>query len=403
MAEAAGPPQPGPDLTAPDKAEGPTTEEGTADQEKTGGEETTPQKTEDQAAEPEPEYRSLEEVSDEIRRKLASQVAQDRLDEALEAVRGEITQYYQDRALWQAKLLDDPKAPAPEFPDIESIAKEQGLSFGTVPEVDIFGIEEYEIGKAEDFVWLQRPGSPMPRQQRTTLAGDAFTPGLPLYKPKRFPGQSRNPMTISRGNAEIQYVYWKTGETEEHVPELKDVRDEVVKAWKAREALKLARKAADDAAEQARQSGASLASKFGGEKVIETDATTFYDKMSVIMARMRQGYLQTSEIEGIEGVGEEFMRTVFKQQAGDVCVAVNQPETEVCVVRIKTDRPSREELQRDFKEALTKGAPPGLPYEVQLLAAGDVGRFFRDWIQDFDKKMEVDWKRDPRPGSQQGI
>jgi hypothetical protein len=121
------------------------------------------------------------------------------------------------------------------------------------------------------------------------------------------------------------------------------------------------------------------------------------------MATEGQGQLQTSEIEGVEGVGDDFMQAVFENTAGDVCVAVNQPRDTVCVVRVKTDRPSQEELRQKFKSSLTGGAQPGVPREVELLAAAEAFKYYASWLDGFDKQMQVDWKRNPLPGTEAEI
>jgi hypothetical protein len=134
--------------------------------------------------------------------------------------------------------------------------------------------------------------------------------------------------------------------------------------------------------------------------VTETSSFSFYDRLSRMMARVGQGRIRVSDVDGVEQPGRKFMRTVFDHEAGDVFTASNEPETHVYVVRMKTDQPNKETLRENFKAALTVGPEPGLPYEVRLLAQRDVGELFVEWIEDFEKELDVEWKREPQPGSQ---
>jgi hypothetical protein len=144
-------------------------------------------------------------------------------------------------------------------------------------------------------------------------------------------------------------------------------------------------------------------SKFGKENVTETGSFSFYDRISRMLASAGQGRLQISGVDGVEEPGRKFMRTVFDHEAGDVFAALNEPENRVYVVRIKTDQPSPETLREDFKASLTQGPRPGLPYEVQLLAQYDVGELLVEWLEGFEKEMDVKWQRDPQPGSRDPI
>jgi hypothetical protein len=354
------------------------------------------------------EYRPLEEVRDEIAGRLAKPTAQERFDRALSLIRSEMDDYYQDLALWEALQEDRDSgdtASRPEPPDVKALAKENGLTDDSTKLVDVLEFAEYDIGKAEQtYYQIQRrpDGTIMPREQKVRLVADAFGNGVPLFQAKRFPGRKTGPGMFPAGNADTQYVYWKTKDREEYVPELDEIRDEVVKAWKFDKARELARQAAEKQAEKARKSGVSLASEFGEDKVIETDAFRYFDPLSVGNAREGLGRLQVSTIDGVDGVGDDFMRTVFDHTAGDVCVTLNEPETTAYVVRLKTDRPNDEVLRDRFKISVTMNPRAQLPQEIQLLAARDVGRYFRSWLDEFDEEMEIDWKREPQLGSQQG-
>jgi hypothetical protein len=347
---------------------------------------------------PKVEYRSLEEVREQIREDLAAKPAQERLDEALNAILEKTNRYSQERALWEVEKADDPDLPEPQPPNLKPMLKEFGLASGeTAEELDIVEMADHELGTAQHTLYVR------PRPTTITLAQEAFAKGLPLYQPKRFP-PSVSETRFAPRTADEQYVYWKTSETPSHVPELKDVREDVIDAWKHREAVKLAKKAAEEKAQQARESGLSLVSKFGEDKVTETGTFPFYNPISLLMARRgMQAPLLISDVDGVEQPGRNFMRTVFDHEAGDVFTALNQPETHVYVVRMKTDQPSRETLRENFKASLAVGAEPGLPYEVRLLAAQDVGEVLRDWLEKFEEELEVEWKREPELGSQDRI
>ena len=123
------------------------------------------------------EYRPLEEVRDQILRSLAGQPAQERMDVALDSVRGLLDDYYQEMARWEALRVEEPDTPQPKAPDLKAVAEKHGLLIGATPgEVDFFEFEQEEIGKASDTNYrIERgpDGTLMPRAQTTTLSSEA--------------------------------------------------------------------------------------------------------------------------------------------------------------------------------------------------------------------------------------
>ena len=42
----------------------------------------------------------------------------------------------------------------------------------------------------------------------------------------------------------------------------------------------------------------------------------------------------------------------------------------------------------------------GIPRDVQMMASKSAIDFWQTWFENFEKEMEVQWRRTPQPGSQ---
>ncbi len=328
--------------------------------------------TEPKKEEPPVKYKPLAEVEQEIRRSLARAPAQDKVTEALNAARNELRKYFQAHASWQAKTKAKLDVPEPTPPDIKAMAEKYGLVAGETPLVDELQIGDYELGKAFRFSFEGN------QFRRESFAEIAYTSRQPLYQPDQ----------IRSFEIDVEFLYWKTKEEEPFVPALQDIRDEVVDAWKRREAYQAAKAEAEELAKKA--AGDKPLKEAVGEdlakKIVEPPEFTWLTRGSMPMGSAAP---MLNVIEGVPYAGQEFMQTVFALKPSQVGVAVNTPHTAVYVVRLVAESPNEEQRRTQFVDG-------GLTGEMGFLARIDLQGFLNQWHRDLEKEMQVKWSRPPQ-------
>jgi len=314
-------------------------------------------------------YKPLEDVEEEIRRSIARPIAQEKMGEAFKDARREIDAYFRKRMKWKGlkQVNDEAKEPTPLDPD--ALAEKCGFTAGERPLVDEIEIGDYELGKAYRFSFNQQ------QVQTITFARIAFAEGIPLYKADQ----------IRSSEVDVEFLYWKVEEQEPYVPELADIRDEVVDAWKQGKALQVAKVEADELAEtikDAKPMKESLDEELA-EKVVETNEFSW-----MTFGAMAMGYGQPSlsSVDGVEFAGMDFMEAVFALEPGETGVAVNEPQTFVYVVRVVSESPDEDERRKNFLER-------GVTFQTFHIAAIERDRTMEQWYRGLDKEMDVTWHR----------
>jgi hypothetical protein len=348
-------------------------------------------------AEPEQEvkYKPLdeelrEEIRDELARSKALGTAQREMDRVLAEIRKVVEDYGKDlrvayvneegaepdevESFDESNAFDIQDLSGMLKPELRPLVAEPLIEMDQTPRVDALSVQELEIGRAYDQVEFAWP------PQRQSFADIAFEDNEPLYRPARIRGELRN----------RYFLFWKIAQQEAYAPELDSIRDEVVDAWKMRAAVAEAEKAAGE-----------MVGKLGKDVVLqdvvqeslgpdaEVIETNEFSWMSTGLSAAGMGQPGLSNIEGVEGGDNDFMKSVFALQVGEAGFAVNQPETMVYVVRIISDAPGDEELRQRFLES-------GSSFEVQRIASADGQSFVREWFEDMEKDMDVEWLRDPQ-------
>jgi hypothetical protein len=95
-----------------------------------------------------------------------------------------------------------------------------------------------------------------------------------------------------------------------------------------------------------------------------------------------------SQVNGAEMAGPDFMEGVFSLRAGEVGVAVNNPETIVYVVRVMSESPPAATLREMFLAS-------GITSDVVSIARMEQARIYSDWYQSLEEEMDVKWLREP--------
>jgi hypothetical protein len=191
-----------------------------------------------------------------------------------------------------------------------------------------------------------------------------------------------------------RYLAWKIEGKEAYVPELSEVRDEVVQSWKMIQARDLARKRAQALVGKAREAGKPLAEAFGageGVRATTTPAFSWLSRGADLGMFGSQAPATLSEVEGVQDAGPDFMREVFSLSVGDVGLAMNQPQTICYVIRLDSLNPSREVLRNLFMiDAYSM---------YESAASEDRNDTIRAWVKGIETEAHLEWKQRPdEPG-----
>ena len=315
-------------------------------------------KTEDAA-----QFEPLDAVKDDIRKRLARERAEARIDAIFTAVAGDVGRYAEDYALWQARKPAGVEAPRP--PDLAKIAEKQGLVSGrsdlVAPDA---AFAAGGIGGSFEFV--QDPSSRFGIRQQRWL-DQMFGTGSMSLRPIR-----------SRDVEGNRYMSWRTEDQPEFTPSFETARSGVERAWRIVEGRGLAKKRAESLAQQ---------TSFGGD---ETKAVKVGPFSWLEQGMSGGGALVLSQPEGISMPGDEFMRAVFSLEPGKTAVAFNEPRTVCYVIRLVSQEPPAAELQEKFIAGRNDRQ------KIGMVAQREASNTFRELIEGMQKRYRLDWKRQPR-------
>ena len=321
---------------------------------------------------PQPRYEPLEKVEGQIRRQLASQRANELIDQAFAKLTEQMNAFYDENYevidAWRtAREKNSSEVPTlPQFDVRAAASGMEGISY-----------DQTALLSARDIQELTDLG-------RSTATGNvpfaqmAFS-SLRLFTPKQSQDFSGN-----------RYLFWKIEETKEFVPTLDQIRDQVVEAWKLRAARDLARKRANELADQARSAGKPLRETFGGTPGLEVlDSGTFTWMTYGTALPFSTGQPpRLSEVRGVPDAGHSFMRDVFSLDAGEVGVAFNSPETIAYVVRVASIEPAEAVLREMFMADRFQS--------YASAALGDIEQVRDTWERHMREEAGLDWARMPR-------
>lgn len=332
-----------------------------------------PQPTGKPEEKPATQFEPLESVKDKIREQLAREKANARIDAVFTAVAGDVTRYAEDYALWQAKQIASSEPP--KSPDLDLIAKKQGLEAGRSGLVTVAqALGAGGIGQSFEFI--PDPGSRFGIRQQNWL-DSIFGQNTISLRP-----------VTSRDASGNRYLSWKTEDRAEFVPEFAKVRDNVEFSWRIVEGRGLARKKAEGIASQASAAKQSLEATVAGREGLKvTQAGPF----TWLSGGMTPGSVPfVTQPEGIEMPGEEFMQAVFSLEPGQTTVAFNEPRTVCYCIRLVNLEPPASELRDRFVESRSD------PRRTGLVAQQEFSESFGRWIEGLEKQYGLKWNRQPR-------
>ncbi|QDV22970.1 SurA N-terminal domain-containing protein [Aureliella helgolandensis] len=326
---------------------------------------------------------TFEEAREEILESLARDAASPAMQQALEElVNKHMNPYYAAYRQYEAFSNNDELADKdeeesrtpPARPDIKKIATELGLKYVETGMVDITTLSQTQFG-----------GGPVNGDGLSgTVAENLMTPQLlELFRPVQSIYYDQQAL-MTGGNFDfLQFISWKTAERLPYAPELPEVRDEVVDAWKRQQARVLASAAASVLAKKVTTGESAWQAALDTNEqalVVQTAPFTW-------MTRFNE-YIMPSNVPTLDTVGTEFMRAVFSAKVGQPFVAPNQPQSAYYVTRVLEFAPSEQELQERFNADPTKSGPLGI-------ARQEVNETFLDWYQNLERRLGVEWQINP--------
>ncbi|MCC7085911.1 MAG: hypothetical protein IT427_12990 [Pirellulales bacterium] len=308
----------------------------------------------DTAAIPPVEYEPLEKVADDIRKRIAEQKVDERIQKAFAALAEQMNKYRSDSA--RARALGGEKPTALDF---AALAKEYRLE---AKETDLISfwqaLNGTDLGKSHTFGAYNAP----------SFGEVAFgTHPVPTFEPKETMDIDRN-----------LYLWWKVADEQARVPPLADIRAEVVKAWKMIEARKPAKKKAEEIAEQVRKANQPLRDVLAGREVATAGPFSWLDR--------NLGQIPViSKVNGVEDPGSEFMRMVFSLDPQGAGVAPNETQSTYYVVQVEKLEPSMDELETGFMTAMSS---PMILQTYAFVGARDHRADALGWYEDLQKHFE---------------
>lgn len=327
-------------------------------------------------AEEKVEYQPLDEVRDQIRRLLAEEKASSQLKQLTDRLDGQLnavyTKYFSDRLDASAAEEPTPEPPA-ELKNLEQLAEKEQLTYEKTGELSLLDLRDTPLGK-------------------TVVADETASQQIPLWYQVLREGEVEDfePFVTydSSGN---RYVVMRIKNTPRETPELDEVRDQVVRAWKMQKAADLALAEAEKLAKEAEEKGVPLAEFFSGNEeieVVETDPFSWLT-FGMVSPTTRTVEFRLGDAEPLEAAGPVFMEKVFNLKPRELGAVLNHDQTVAYIVRIVQHLSSKAELRQDF---LAEGTSwYGLPTMTQQRSQKVGNALYLDLFGDSD----LDWRRPP--------
>ncbi|HUE73838.1 MAG TPA: hypothetical protein VMP01_23360 [Pirellulaceae bacterium] len=335
----------------------------------------TSEKTAEESKPPEPEFKPLSEVRDQLLNQLASPDARGAHDAAINEIVRAVSDYGTKYTRW----VEDKKAGSkvgaqdPGELKLSALAARHGLTVGKTPLADQFAIAATELGQQAAF-----------RSAQGTLpfADGAFYENRPLYAPQE----------VSSIFGETTFVYWRTGnEPSEQVP-FDKARKQVVAAWIHQQAASAAQKDAEAIAAKAAKASSlkEVLTEDQAKQVVEPLSFSWFTRGASPLAF--GGSPSLSEVKGIPLAGNEFMKEVFRLQVGQAGVAVDQPHKTVYVVRLVAQEPTLDIRREMFLAGMQAGRFGDL-VSYALMASSDA---VREAVEELREEYQLKWLDTPR-------
>ena len=280
---------------------------------------------------------SFEDVRDEIARALAAGPADKKMDAAVTEAVSVMRRYFNQKAIYDSNVLIGKGGKPPVKPDLQALADKLGMEFESIGPHDFVTLESEPISQSSEMGrQMGQRGPSFTSMMFGVESEQSFIPKQQLYSPLRTQDQMSG----------RTYVTWKTSEKEAYAPQLDEVRGEVIKFIRTREARKLARAAAEKIAEQV-NAGKTLA-----EVVPEGKKVNLKEGLGPFSWMQSFGFQGAflGNVPELDSVGEDFMEAVFTTKLGKATVAPNLSERAYYVVKATDLQPHIDDLKQIFTQ-----------------------------------------------------
>lgn len=321
-------------------------------------------------------YEPLDKVQGDIRKELARTKAREALDKTIGELESLMRRYADEQVLYEAQVAADTKgAGAPAPLDFDALAKEHGMTAETTGLVSAEELRaQWDIGRSNILV----PDARARGGLRIEPFGEiAFDEATARFKP------------LMSQDSDLHFLAWKTKTVDERVPELDEVRPEVVRAWKMIKARKLAEEQADKYMAEAKKDKATLEAAFGKQPELQVVKPPLFSWLTTGSVALNPSNLpRISDVPGIEQPGSAFMEAVFRLEPGEFDVTSNRPETTVYVVHLLSYDRQLDALFDQFAQE------PARMYQ-SVMGEDYFQPALQSWIKHLMKEADVRWEREP--------
>ncbi len=314
----------------------------------------------------------LIDCAQQVKESLKGEAATQAIDDALKRAEAELGAYRMMYTRWKyGNETSRGDEPAPV--DCQKIADKFGVEFRESGLVDDLQLEETEIGKIRVFRQVMGPNG-RPQAAFPPLAQIIFQG---YHDTNEFDPKLENDMM-----AGATYLYWLSEKQDARIPELDEVKSEVVQFWKKQKAF-------DKALQEAEQIAASLNEKPGEtlvgkypEKGLQTGEFTWFNTASNQPA--------ISVPIGVTQPGDEFMKAVFSLDQYQAAATFNYVRDTVYVVQMMTEKATVAETGQDYLENRFFKFK-SIPNDVRKVSQWYGQEINIDWNEEFTKSMGLEF------------
>ena len=321
------------------------------------------------------EYQSLEEVRDEIRRRLAGDKVHEQLREKMDSLLSKLNAaylpYFDKQLSARAEKQPEPEPPA-ELKDLQALAEPNGLKYHDTGDVSVWELRKLPVIQTVD-------------------ANDEADPRLSLLELVLLRQKNYEPV-VTRDLDGNYYLAMKTLDTPGYIPELDEVRDQVVQAWKQQKASELALAKAKELAAQIEKDGVTLGDKFLNDPQVPVVVTDPFSWLTYGEISPTTGVVpfRLSDPKPVVAAGPDFMQAVSQLEEGNVGAALNHDHSIAYIVRVQQHLEDREALRRDFLEEMSNG---WIGANTMARRHGQIAGTYL--LNGLTEGADVDWKRPP--------
>ena len=178
------------------------------------------------------------------------------------------------------------------------------------------------------------------------------------------------------------FVLIKQSDVVSRVPSIKEVREDVILAWKMRASSKLAEAAAKKIAKEASDTkNKTLAEYYAGKDESERKEVTETDYFTSLKMSIDNRKIQLDKVYGVEDPGPAFIEKAFAMEPGEVLSLSNHDRSVFYIVRKIGHAKKQEVLQQLFR--LEANRWPGRDFMVSIRQQRKQRQFYNKLFEAF--------------------